>query len=535
MDENAKERYSFRPSLHWNPEVQDYFVQAFGRRHFDRISQALTTPPLYSSIRVNAGHEGIKNVLATLTSILQKEGHDNDKEAWHQVGKLTADSDGDSNCLTGMQFEDIFYRSEGQRVANMSLETVASVIEASAERNCEYTCHKDIFFCKLAGLEYVIAVKGAGPFEIDYKAKCGNPLKEVIVSRKCAEAVLRGADVFVPGVIACSAHVEKGDMVAVSVAIEHPDSGGGWTSGFTRGTTLSGGITDPCYVQRNGLYIGCGITMMSRSALFREGQGIAIKMVDRVYRLPPLHGVLKGEVFLQNLPSIIAAHVLDPKPGERILDLCAAPGGKTTAIAMLMQDKGEVIAIDRSHNKVEDINNLVQEMGLTCVHAYKLDALKAVKKANSSSVGLDQRNCNMAENRCNFDSPGECINRNPSCGMDASANGRKKLTTKMRNGPGRGQKQGGRVQQSHGFEPASFDRVLLDPPCSALGLRPRLFAGGETVESLRRHGKYQRRMFDEAVQLVRPGGIIVYSTTQRLVKQGLLEVWISIEWNMKSG
>lgn len=43
--------------------------------------------------------------------------------------------------------------------------------------------------------------------------------------------------------------------------------------------------------------------------------------------------------------------------GERILDMCAAPGGKTTAIAILMKDKGEVIATDRSHNKVEILNS----------------------------------------------------------------------------------------------------------------------------------------------------------------------------------
>lgn len=45
----------------------------------------------------------------------------------------------------------------------------------------------------------------------------------------------------------------------------------------------------------------------------------------------------------------------DPQPGERILDMCAAPGGKTTGIATLMGDKGEVIALDRSHNKVHMI------------------------------------------------------------------------------------------------------------------------------------------------------------------------------------
>lgn len=43
----------------------------------------------------------------------------------------------------------------------------------------------------------------------------------------------------------------------------------------------------------------------------------------------------------------------DPQKGERILDMCAAPGGKTTAIAILMKDEGEIVAADRSHNKVQ--------------------------------------------------------------------------------------------------------------------------------------------------------------------------------------
>lgn len=53
----------------------------------------------------------------------------------------------------------------------------------------------------------------------------------------------------------------------------------------------------------------------------------------------------------------------------------------------------------------------------------------------------------------------------------------RKNRQKMRNGPGRNQSLGGRVEYSKGFFPNSFDRVLLDAPCSALGLRPRLFAG----------------------------------------------------------
>lgn len=82
---------------------------------------------------------------------------------------------------------------------------------------------------------------------------------------------------------------------------------------------------------------------------------------------------MSTDMFL--LPQLL---VLDPQPGERILDMCAAPGGKTTAIASLMKDKGEVVAVDRSHNKVLGIQKLAAEMGLSCISTYKLDALKSV-------------------------------------------------------------------------------------------------------------------------------------------------------------
>lgn len=48
---------------------------------------------------------------------------------------------------------------------------------------------------------------------------------------------------YVPGVLACSAHVEKGEKVAVSVALEQPGADGGWVVGLTRGTVLQGSQT----------------------------------------------------------------------------------------------------------------------------------------------------------------------------------------------------------------------------------------------------------------------------------------------------
>src|SRR5690606_30638443 len=56
----------------------------------------------------------------------------------------------------------------------------------------------------------------------------------------------------------------------------------------------------------------------------------------------------KGEIYVQNLSSMIPPLILDPQPGSRILDIAAAPGSKTTQMAMMMQDSGEIIANDLS-------------------------------------------------------------------------------------------------------------------------------------------------------------------------------------------
>ena len=49
-------------------------------------------------------------------------------------------------------------------------------------------------------------------------------------------------------------------------------------------------------------------------------------MMSPLFSCPSLGGVLPHLLFLQNLPSVVVGHVLDPQPGEIILDMCAAPG-----------------------------------------------------------------------------------------------------------------------------------------------------------------------------------------------------------------
>jgi methyltransferase NSUN6 len=62
-----------------------------------------------------------------------------------------------------------------------------------------------------------------------------------------------------------------------------------------------------------------------------------------------------------------------------------------------------------------------------------------------------------------------------------------------------------------GFSRESFDRILLDPPCSALGLRPKLGVS-ITAKELKKAATYQRAFLLQAMDLLKPGGILTYST-----------------------
>jgi len=75
--------------------------------------------------------------------------------------------------------------------------------------------------------------------------------------------------------------------------------------------------------------------------IVRQGQLRALQEADCYQR---------GELYVQSLSSLLPAIVLDPQPGERVLDLAAAPGSKTTQIACLMRDQGYLVAND--HNRI---------------------------------------------------------------------------------------------------------------------------------------------------------------------------------------
>lgn len=168
-----------------------------------------------------------------------------------------------------------------------------------------------------------------------------------------------------------------------------------------------------------------------------DGIGDAYLIDDVV---PFRESIASGDLVIADPSSTAVAAALDPQPGERILDLAAAPGGKTLHLWDLVGGDGLVVAMDRNAGRI------------------------ATAKRRLLRLGADVR---------------WVIG-------DATA---------------------------PPFESASFDKILLDAPCTGLGtlrrrpeIRHRL-----RPESAAEAGQLQRQMLDAAVSLLRPGGRLVYS------------------------
>ncbi|MFK8882057.1 16S rRNA (cytosine(967)-C(5))-methyltransferase RsmB [Bacillus velezensis] len=84
-----------------------------------------------------------------------------------------------------------------------------------------------------------------------------------------------------------------------------------------------------------------------------------------------------GRVSIQDESSMLVARALDPKPGETVLDACAAPGGKSAHIAELMENEGSLTSLDLHRHKVKLIKEGAERLGLTIIDAQTMDARKA--------------------------------------------------------------------------------------------------------------------------------------------------------------
>jgi len=88
----------------------------------------------------------------------------------------------------------------------------------------------------------------------------------------------------------------------------------------------------------------------------------------------------QGFFYAQGLASQLAVLALDPQPQEEILDMCAAPGGKTAHISCLMHGSGRVAAVEHSRARFFKLKNTVSWQQLTNVHPYHKDAIHLWRK-----------------------------------------------------------------------------------------------------------------------------------------------------------
>jgi predicted ribosome-associated RNA-binding protein Tma20/SAM-dependent methyltransferase len=283
----------------------------------------------------------------------------------------------------------------------------------------------------------------------------------VIVDRFCAEAVLRGSHIFRKGILVADASITKNQVVAVYAHVKDETKP-------IRGLLMNKymkQLEDRKEHSHSCLFLGLGRVHCNRAQFYEsDASGIGISLLPQRAGplLPPLSGL--SNIYAQNFPSILVGYALDPHPGDFILDMCCAPGGKTTHLAQLVQNTGTIVACDKSRVKILAMRELVKDF--SSIVALALDTTT-------------------------------CVNENES------------LT--VREVLDRASKAPDGLLEVEGFAPESFDRILLDPPCSALGVRPKL-AITTLPRELKMQAEYQRRFIKQAVRLLKPGGILTYST-----------------------
>ena len=168
-----------------------------------------------------------------------------------------------------------------------------------------------------------------------------------------------------------------------------------------------------------------------------------------------------GEIYLQSLSSMLPPIILEPEKGENILDMAAAPGGKTTQIAAITENKAFITACEKNKIRAERLKYNLQKQGVTCVNIMAEDARKL----------------------------------------------------------------------SDYF---SFDKILLDAPCSGSGTA-NIFDDRFSKELVQRSSKTQEELLRKAIKILKSGGEIIYSTCsilkqeneeilKKIIKSGKVEI-----------
>jgi len=100
------------------------------------------------------------------------------------------------------------------------------------------------------------------------------------------------------------------------------------------------------------------------------------KVVKSPRNLGSQHEYLQGYYYLQNEASMFPAQILNPKPDETIIDMCAAPGSKSTHLAQLMKNEGKLILIEKNEKRIPALETNIRRMGIKNSVVINLNAIE---------------------------------------------------------------------------------------------------------------------------------------------------------------
>ena len=210
---------------------------------------------------------------------------------------------------------------------------------------------------------------------------------------------------------------------------------------------------------------------------------------------PPLNSLPSfrdGWFYLQDPSTLLAVRELDAQPGETILDLCAAPGGKATFMAQLMDNTGKIVAQDISPDRLKLIRENCVRLGVSCVEAQ----LSEFVRPHPDPLP-QEREKQLAASVSSL-----AVVANPTQDFTRT----RQSFPPLPGGEGRG--EGGSKHIS------LFDRILIDAPCSNTGVMRRRvdLRWRISPEEILRLQKKQRELLQQAGTKLKPGGVLVYST-----------------------
>nr|WP_322686591.1 16S rRNA (cytosine(967)-C(5))-methyltransferase [Nostoc sp. DedQUE07]MDZ8133207.1 16S rRNA (cytosine(967)-C(5))-methyltransferase [Nostoc sp. DedQUE07] len=119
----------------------------------------------------------------------------------------------------------------------------------------------------------------------------------------------------------------------------------------------------------------------------------ALRFIGNTGSIQKLPGFKEGWWTVQDASAQLVGHLLDPQPGEVIIDVCAAPGGKTTHIAELMADEGKIWACDRTASRLRKLQENFQRLNLQSIQIYTGDSRHSKQFQNTADRVLLDAPC----------------------------------------------------------------------------------------------------------------------------------------------